>query len=699
MVPAMQVPDDLPVQTDHEWARLADGKVQVGITDYAQDALGDVVFVDLPAVGARVEVGGVLGEVESTKSVSEIYAPVAGEVVAVNTRAGRHPELLNTDPYGAGWISEIAPPTPDALDALLDATRYTRADLRVARRRAGSGDGTSVDGVFCNNCGHRNPADANFCSSCGAVLDAGSSDTDGDLHPVDAQGEAGDEELSVTLPDRPSGTGLLVVKRGPNAGTRFDLVDRGDAGRAPSRERHLPRRHHRVAPPRRVHQGHGGLHRARRGLAQRHLREPRAHRRGGARPRATRCRSGSSSSSTSPRPTMSLPRAPARERSDVPVDRRRARSAAPGVPRRHDLEDPLPREPGARRPRAHPVGVPQVLRARRRAAALGAAPTARALPAAQGDQGSPRAGRVRRRRWRRRRAARGAVRRPPRAGPGDARCDGGGGAGGRRGGGRGAAGSQRRGGAPGARAHGPRRSPARRPGVGARSRASAADPGRGPTGPGAGPETRDGSPPAPGRAAGRSRPGGARPGRVAAGPAATASTRRLRPAARLGAVRTGPAGGTPTRGPAGSTPVRQPTPPPDTATMETLSGDAKTAEELAAASRSRRRRGGATRVLRAPLRPHGGRRGVLRRGRPHVARVGGGVARATGSRRGTSGCTSTPRNAKPGFIEQIVLPAAQAAQPRGAPARPRDRGGVDPARPGTARGAPAQRPCAISSAG
>jgi FHA domain/zinc-ribbon domain len=81
-----------------------------------------------------------------------------------------------------------------------------------------------VDGVFCNNCGHRNPADANFCSSCGAVLSAGSSDATITLHPVDAQGEAGDEELNVTLPDRPSGTGLLVVKRGPNAGTRFDLV-------------------------------------------------------------------------------------------------------------------------------------------------------------------------------------------------------------------------------------------------------------------------------------------------------------------------------------------------------------------------------------------------------------------------------------------------------------------------------------------
>jgi glycine cleavage system H protein len=121
----MQVPDDRRYSTDHEWARLADGKVQVGITDYAQDALGDVVYVDLPAVGARVELGGVLGEVESTKSVSEIYAPVAGEVVAVNAALADSPELLNTDPYGAGWISEIVPTDVGALDALLDAAHYT----------------------------------------------------------------------------------------------------------------------------------------------------------------------------------------------------------------------------------------------------------------------------------------------------------------------------------------------------------------------------------------------------------------------------------------------------------------------------------------------------------------------------------------------------------------------------------------------
>jgi glycine cleavage system H protein len=121
----MQVPEDRSYTTDHEWARLDGATVQVGITDYAQDALGDVVYVDLPTVGTRVGVGDVLGEVESTKSVSEIYAPIAGEVVAVNAALADAPELLNTDPYGAGWITEIAPTDASALGALLDAARYT----------------------------------------------------------------------------------------------------------------------------------------------------------------------------------------------------------------------------------------------------------------------------------------------------------------------------------------------------------------------------------------------------------------------------------------------------------------------------------------------------------------------------------------------------------------------------------------------
>jgi glycine cleavage system H protein len=120
----MLVPDELRYTSDHEWARAAGARVRVGITDYAQDALGDVVFVSLPAIGSRVDVGGVLGEVESTKSVSEIYAPVAGVVVTANDALGDAPERLNADPYGEGWICEIEVDDPGVLDGLLDAAAY-----------------------------------------------------------------------------------------------------------------------------------------------------------------------------------------------------------------------------------------------------------------------------------------------------------------------------------------------------------------------------------------------------------------------------------------------------------------------------------------------------------------------------------------------------------------------------------------------
>jgi glycine cleavage system H protein len=120
----MNVPEELRYSTDHEWARSDGDRIRVGITDFAQDALGDVVFVDLPTEGAAVEAGGLLGEVESTKSVSEIYAPVAGHVVAVNTSLSDAPETLNADPYGEGWICEIVPSDASALAALLDADGY-----------------------------------------------------------------------------------------------------------------------------------------------------------------------------------------------------------------------------------------------------------------------------------------------------------------------------------------------------------------------------------------------------------------------------------------------------------------------------------------------------------------------------------------------------------------------------------------------
>jgi glycine cleavage system H protein len=120
----MQTPSDLRYSSDHEWAKSDNTTVRVGITDYAQDALGDVVFVDLPKVGTAVAVGGVMGEVESTKSVSEIYAPVAGTIAAVNDSLTSSPELVNSDPYGEGWICEITTTSSDDYDALLDAPAY-----------------------------------------------------------------------------------------------------------------------------------------------------------------------------------------------------------------------------------------------------------------------------------------------------------------------------------------------------------------------------------------------------------------------------------------------------------------------------------------------------------------------------------------------------------------------------------------------
>lgn len=103
----VNIPTDLRYTKDHEWVRMADSIVRVGITDYAQDALGDVVFVQLPDVGSVLSAQQGLGEIESTKSVSDVYAPVAGKVVAINDALVDQPELLNSDPYGEGWICEI----------------------------------------------------------------------------------------------------------------------------------------------------------------------------------------------------------------------------------------------------------------------------------------------------------------------------------------------------------------------------------------------------------------------------------------------------------------------------------------------------------------------------------------------------------------------------------------------------------------
>ena len=121
----MNVPDDLRYSSDHEWARKTGDRIRVGITDFAQDALGDVVFVDLPDPGSAVEPGGMIGEVESTKSVSEIYSPVAGTVAAVNDALSDAPEKINADPYGEGWICELALAGPGGLEGLLDAAAYS----------------------------------------------------------------------------------------------------------------------------------------------------------------------------------------------------------------------------------------------------------------------------------------------------------------------------------------------------------------------------------------------------------------------------------------------------------------------------------------------------------------------------------------------------------------------------------------------
>lgn len=120
----MNVPDDRRYTKDHEWARLENGRVRVGITDHAQDALGDVVFVQLPDPGAAVEAGGSLSEVESTKSVSDVYAPVGGSVVDVNGELVDSPGRLNEDPYGEGWICMIEPSEPSAFGTLLEADAY-----------------------------------------------------------------------------------------------------------------------------------------------------------------------------------------------------------------------------------------------------------------------------------------------------------------------------------------------------------------------------------------------------------------------------------------------------------------------------------------------------------------------------------------------------------------------------------------------
>jgi glycine cleavage system H protein len=120
-------PDDLKYTAEHEWVRVpgeSDGSVRVGITHYAQDALGDIVYVSLPEVGESVGGGSPCGELESTKSVSDIFAPVDGEVVARNDALDATPELVNNDPYGGGWLFEIVPADAATVETLMDAATY-----------------------------------------------------------------------------------------------------------------------------------------------------------------------------------------------------------------------------------------------------------------------------------------------------------------------------------------------------------------------------------------------------------------------------------------------------------------------------------------------------------------------------------------------------------------------------------------------
>jgi glycine cleavage system H protein len=120
----MTIPEDLRYSTDHEWVRVDGSTARIGITDYAQSSLGDVVYVQVPAVGQKVTIGDSFSEVESTKSVSDIYAPLSGTVSSVNAALADGPEVVNSDPYGAGWLCDIEFDNASELDDLLDATAY-----------------------------------------------------------------------------------------------------------------------------------------------------------------------------------------------------------------------------------------------------------------------------------------------------------------------------------------------------------------------------------------------------------------------------------------------------------------------------------------------------------------------------------------------------------------------------------------------
>jgi glycine cleavage system H protein len=120
----MEFPEELKYTKEHEWIRTEGARARIGITDYAQDALGDVVYVDIPELGTEVRGGEPFGEVESTKSVSDVYAPVSGTVVERNAALAEAPELVNEDPYGEGWMIVVEPSDPSEMGGLMDAASY-----------------------------------------------------------------------------------------------------------------------------------------------------------------------------------------------------------------------------------------------------------------------------------------------------------------------------------------------------------------------------------------------------------------------------------------------------------------------------------------------------------------------------------------------------------------------------------------------
>lgn len=134
------IPSDLRFHKEHEWVRLDGNHATLGISDFAQDALGDIVFLDLPKVGVSVKAGQQIGEVESTKTTSTIYTPVSGTVSRINTALRDHPEVVNSDPYGKGWIAVIELADPGEVDQLMTAVQY-EAFLAGQKKGEGSGRG------------------------------------------------------------------------------------------------------------------------------------------------------------------------------------------------------------------------------------------------------------------------------------------------------------------------------------------------------------------------------------------------------------------------------------------------------------------------------------------------------------------------------------------------------------------------------